>query len=65
MISHEKSVSTLQFPVNKVIIEVRTMLRSPLPVIGHVLTIDVIGLVEKMVGGIKNTDSYTRRSLPF
>ena len=32
---------------------VRTMLRSALLVIGHVLTTDVIGLVEKMVGGIQ------------
>ena len=31
------------------------MLRSPLPVIGYVLTVDVIGLVEKMVDGIKKT----------
>ena len=29
------------------------MLRSPVPVIGYVLTVDVIGLVEKMVDGIK------------
>ena len=28
------------------------MLRSPLLVIGHVLTVDVIELVQKMVGGI-------------
>ena len=29
------------------------MLRSALLVIGHVLTVDVIGLVQKMVGGIQ------------
>ena len=29
------------------------MLRSPLLVIGHVLTVNVIRLVEKMVGAIK------------
>ena len=34
---------------------VRTMLRSALLVIGHVLTVDFIGLVEKMVDGIQKT----------
>ena len=29
------------------------MLRSPLFVIGHVMTVDIIGLVQKMVGGIQ------------
>ena len=29
------------------------MLRSALLVIGHVLTVDAIGLVQKMVGGIQ------------
>ena len=28
--------------------------------IGHVLTVDFIGLVQKMLGGIQNTGSYTR-----
>ena len=32
---------------------VRSMLRSALLVIGHVLTVDAIGLVQKMVGGIQ------------
>ena len=42
------------------------MLRSALLMIGHVLTVDFIGLVQKMVGGIqKLTGSYSRRSLPF
>ena len=29
------------------------MLRRPLLVIGHVLTVDIIGLVRKLVGGIQ------------
>ena len=43
------------------------MLRSPLLVIGHILTVDILGLVQKMVGGpeYNNTGSYSRRSLPF
>ena len=39
------------------------MLRSPLLVTGHVLTVDVIGLVHKMVGEweeYKNTQSWTK-----
>ena len=50
---HLKKASRLDnFRLNKVI-KFRTMLRSPLLVIGHVLTVDVIGLVQKMVGGIQ------------
>ena len=41
------------------------MLRSPVLVIGQVLTIDIIALVKKMVGEIQNTGCYSRRSLPF
>ena len=43
------------------------MLRSPLLVIGHILTVDILGLVQKMFGGpeYNNTGSYSRRSLPF
>ena len=47
----EKSVSTWQFPVNKV--KVQNKLRSPLIVIGHVSTVDIIGLVRKLVGRIQ------------
>ena len=36
------------------------MLRCALLVIGHALTVDFIGLVQKMLGGIQNTGSYTR-----
>ena len=39
------------------------MLRSALLVIGHVLTADVIGLVEKMVGGIQ-THRFLQQALP-
>ena len=39
------------------------MLRSALLVIGHVLTADVIGLVEKMVGGIQ-THRLLQQALP-
>ena len=52
------------------------MLRSALLVIGHVLTVDVIGLVQKMVGGIQKHrlllqtlpslfPSFALYSLPF
>ena len=34
------------------------MLRSPLLVIGHVLTVDIIGLVQKMVGGIQKNPAH-------
>ena len=33
--------------------QVRTMLESALLVIGHILTVDFIELVQKMVGGIQ------------
>ena len=60
MISLEKSVSTWQsVPVNKVIIKVRTMLRSALLVIGYVES------WRYRISWEKNTCSYSRRSLPF
>ena len=53
MITFEKIVSTWQFPVNKVIKFGPCWEAAPtLIVIGHVLTVDVIGLVRKLVGGI-------------
>ena len=51
-----------QFPVNKV---VRTTLRSTLLLIGHVLTVDAVGLVEKIVAAIQKTGSYSGRPLPL
>ena len=33
--------------------------------IGHILTVDIKGLVKKMVGGIQNNASFRRRSLAF
>lgn len=41
------------------------MLRSSLLVIGHILTVDIKGLVKKMVGGIENNASFSRHSLAF
>ena len=40
------------------------MLRSPLFVIGHVMTVDIIGLVQKMVGGIQAA-SWTIAAIIF
>ena len=35
------------------------MLRSPLLVIAYVLAVDIIGLVQKMVGGIQKNPAHT------